>query len=260
MNEMNAALFIPCYSCGEQTIRLLQNLSHELLAKFSQIIIVDNASPDGSAKKIRDFLIDKPHLSSVKIFQNNKNYGLGGSFKRAWLHLKEMGHTHIFVLHGDNQANPQDVLKFFAVYEKEPKLVAALGARFSQRSVLINYSFSRKFFNKALNYILTIFSGKKIDDLGSGLASFDINSFDTKMISALPDHTAFDLHLLFYLLENKLPFMFLPIEWKSEDEVSTIKTWEVGFYLLNAILMWRVGKLSTEFSDDDILWSKSCLN
>ena len=49
-------LFIPCFNCQKQIIRVLNSLDDELIDSFEQILIIDNRSDDNTRKVIKEFL------------------------------------------------------------------------------------------------------------------------------------------------------------------------------------------------------------
>ena len=49
-------LFIPCFNCQKQIIRVLNSLDDKIIDTFEQILIIDNRSNDNTQKVIREFL------------------------------------------------------------------------------------------------------------------------------------------------------------------------------------------------------------
>ena len=60
-------LFIPCFNCQKQIIRVLNSLDDKIIDTFEQILIIDNRSNDNTQKVIREFLENhkKKTLSSL---------------------------------------------------------------------------------------------------------------------------------------------------------------------------------------------------
>ena len=60
-------LFIPCFNCQKQIIRVLNSLDDKIIDTIDQILIIDNRSNDNTQKVIREFLENhkKKTLSSL---------------------------------------------------------------------------------------------------------------------------------------------------------------------------------------------------
>ena len=59
-------LFIPCFNCQKQIIRVLNSLDNKIIDSFGQILIIDNRSNDNTQKVIREFL---ENHKKKKLFQ-----------------------------------------------------------------------------------------------------------------------------------------------------------------------------------------------
>ena len=123
--------------------------------------------------------------------------GLGASFKRSWIYLKNAGYESMIFLHGDDQADLQDYFYF----ENQHLAHVAFGARFMKSSKIINYSKKRHWMNLFLNSALSVITGKKIWELGSGLNVYKLNSISNDDIMMLSNHIAFDLELLIFCIK-----------------------------------------------------------
>ena len=246
------ALAIPSYNCGTQLVRVLEKVNNSQHEKITTILIVDNQSSSENIELLKNFLLHYPLVSKVKFFQNQKNLGLGASFKRSWIYLKNSGYESMIFLHGDDQAELKDYFHF----ECQHSAPIAFGARFMKNSKIINYSKRRHWNNLFLNGALSVLVRKKIWELGSGLNAYKLDSISNDEIMMLSNHIAFDLELLIFCIKNNISFQFFPISWKSEDEISTINELGVGLDLLNIIFrygifnIWPINK-SSEFPIED---------
>ena len=103
-------IFIPVYRCEKQLPRVLARIAAlgEDAALFSQVLIVDNRSPDGTREAA---LAAMPSLPVPAVLvENDENYSLGGSHKVAFSYALEHGFDYVVVLHGDDQADIADLV------------------------------------------------------------------------------------------------------------------------------------------------------
>ena len=49
-------LFIPAYNCEKQIIRVLNQLDHEVLAYFEEVLVVNNRSTDDTEKVVLSYI------------------------------------------------------------------------------------------------------------------------------------------------------------------------------------------------------------
>ena len=101
-------IFIPVFNCEKQIVRVLKNISESKLDFIEEILVVDNISSDNT---IRNAMKCSNLFNHIKfsIIQNKKNINLGGSHKTAIKYAQEKNYSHLIILHGDDQANINDI-------------------------------------------------------------------------------------------------------------------------------------------------------
>ena len=105
-------VFIPVYRCEKQLPRVLARIAAlgEDAALFSQILIVDNRSPDGTREAALAAMKQLPVPAAL--IENDENYSLGGSHKVAFDYALTHGFDYVVVLHGDDQADLADLVPY----------------------------------------------------------------------------------------------------------------------------------------------------
>lgn len=233
---------ITMYNCSNQIEKVYNSLSQFMLKfdsrKFSieKIIFLDNHSTDNTLEKIKEIVQADPLYC---VCQNTENYGLGGSHKSLFLYAKSIQAQHVAIVHGDNQAEAQELTAFFDLAEQN-NCCTVLGARFMDLKYLIGYSYLRIFGNCILNLLYSIALRQKVYDLGSGLNLFNISQLDFDRVLLFDDEFTFNMDLLIYILSHKIKYQYIPITWRSDDEVSNIKVLNVGRKALLKILKWSI--------------------
>jgi glycosyltransferase involved in cell wall biosynthesis len=228
-------VFIPCYNCAPQIPRVLRQFDEKTAGYFSEILLLDNGSKDGtlnSAMAAADCL----EGIEITIGKNRANYNLGGSHKAAFQYAAENGFTHVAVLHGDDQGNILDLLPVLQD-KKHQRHDACLGARFMPGAKLFGYSSFRILGNRVFNFIFTSGTRKSIKDLGSGLNIFGKAVIEDQQIVKYADDLRFNIYLLLGMLEKKLSIEYFPISWREDDQVSNVKMASQALQTLN--LLWQ---------------------
>ena len=215
-------VFIPMYNCEKQIGRVIDQLVGEIKPYISEAIIVNNRSTDNGEQVVLEKLKNLNTDLSIKLLRNNENYGLGGSHKVAFKYAIENNFDYIIVLHGDDQGNIADFIPLLK-NQVHKKYDCCLGARFMKESKILGYSIFRTFGNKVYNLIFSIFLGKRIYDLGSGLNCYNVNLLKSNFFHKFADNLTFNCYMLLAVNYYKQNINFFPVSWREEDQISNVK-------------------------------------
>lgn len=220
MNE-KILVFIPMYNCEAQISRVLSKFDKDILEVINEIIVVNNRSTDNGEAAVLNYKKEHPEVP-LKLLRNNENYGLGGSHKIAFNYASDNGFDYVVVLHGDDQGDIRDLVKYIKSGEAL-KYDSFLGSRFEKESKLVNYSSFRIFGNHVFNVFMSIVLGHRITDLGSGLNMYKVDYLKSRFYMYFINSLTFNVYLLMYGVFSKSNFTFFPLTWKEEDQISNAK-------------------------------------
>ena len=216
---MKIVLFITTFNCGSEIRNTLENL-YKFRKYFSEIIVLDNRSSD---KTLSEAISFRETMGwNLKIFRNNRNYGLGGSHKVAFSYAKQKG-ASCAILHGDNQTEVDTLVSALSHDETRSwENVTLLGARFITGSVTNNYSFMRNILNRVLNIVFSLRFGSRIYDLGSGLNLYGNHLLESVDILDLPDDLSFNYFLTHRIVKSGCEYKWIPILWRESSSESNL--------------------------------------
>ena len=223
-------LFIPGYNCEKQVVRVLAQLDAQMLPYFSEVLMVNNRSTDGTEQAVTDYARSHPELP-LTLVRNDDNYNLGGSHKVAFAYAMEHGYSYVAVLHGDDQGNVHDLLPLLQS-GRYRDYDCCLGARFMKGARLEGYSGLRTFVNRCLNLWFSVCCGKRIYDLGSGLNLYRVEPLRSGYYFRFPDRLYFNGVMVLAEAVQRQRMHFFPISWREEDQVSNAKLLPLGWRLL----------------------------
>lgn len=235
-------VFVPIYNCEKQIVRVLDQFnSGEIRDYIDEIIVVNNRSMDGSEQAAIEKIEHMDVHIPIRVLRNQDNYGLGGSHKIAFNYAIAHGFDYVIVLHGDDQGNINDLLPVIKKGEYRKK-DCILGGRFLKESKLVGYSKFRTFGNRVFNIIFSICLNKRIYDLGAGLNMYSVKMLQSKFYTIFPDNLTFNCYMLFALALYKQTYMFIPIVWREEDQVSNVKITKQAWQTLKMALGYKIFK------------------
>ena len=237
-NSDRILLFIPVFNCSNNIKNLLSKLEKKHTKFFKEIIIIDNASTDNTVEEIKKI---KKKKNLIKIIINKKNYGLGGSHKIAFKYALKKKYDYCCVLHGDDQARVQDLIK--VIKNQEYKGFFCLrGGRFKSGSKLYGYSKLRILGNLIFKIIYSLLLKKKIDDIGTPIAIYDVLQLKKIKFISFANDMSFDSFMLLIMDHYKLKYKFFKITFHQQDQISNTKLIATALKILYNIIIYKLNK------------------
>ncbi len=135
---------------NEKTIKKLYDSINKKL--FDKIIIVDDCSTDKTFEIANSLGCD--------CYQNERNLGMGGNLKKSMNLAFSLGADYVLEVHGDNQYNPNEIIKGMDLINNSYDLV--IGSRFVNKNPFKEDGMpffrylANKIFSLSTKYILNI--------------------------------------------------------------------------------------------------------
>jgi len=117
--SVEVSAIIVSYNTLQMTLDCLQALLHELKDFASEVLLVDNASTDGSAAAIRSA------FPAVTVIENERNLGFGGGNNLA---MKRATGRYLLLINTDAFPRPGAVRELIAYMDRNPR-VGLVGPR-----------------------------------------------------------------------------------------------------------------------------------
>jgi glycosyltransferase involved in cell wall biosynthesis len=231
---------VPAYNCERQISRVIsQFLSAKF--RFEELLIIDNCSTDQTLN-IAKAKLSLVNDSRIRLIQNSKNYGLGGSHKIAFNYCQNRKYDGVVILHGDDQGRLSDFENL--IKHGLDNFDCYLGARFMKESRLLGYSNLRIAGNKIFNLLFSLCTSRRVFDMGSGLNYYNSNLFNDSSFMELPDDLTFNnAHLLFLIWQNKR-IKFFPISWREEDQISNAKLYSQFIKIVKHLIYYSYARMT----------------
>ena len=113
--KQNIAFIVLHYGKYETSLRCVENLLKKLEGNY-HIIIVDNASPDGSGRKLKERFQEEEHVEVILL---DHNMGFSGGMNEGYQIAKEQGYRFIALINNDTLVLSEHICRIiWEDYEK----------------------------------------------------------------------------------------------------------------------------------------------
>ena len=176
-NNPSFSIIIPTYNESQNIIKILKRIE-EIIPKniFAQTIVVDDNSPDGTAKLVEDYIenVKKLANNTVKLVTRTAKSGLSSAIIKG---IQEAKGETIVVMDSDMSHPPQIIPKMIEAFKKyQCDIVVA--SRYVKDGKIENWTLKRKIISKTATKIAKDFLNVEIKDPMSGFFAFRQNILD----------------------------------------------------------------------------------
>lgn len=162
---MKTWVMIPTYN-EKENIKNLINAILNLNITNLKIVVVDDDSPDGTWKIVKDIAKKEPR---VHLLLRTKNKGRGVAGIAGFKYCLNNNADYILEMDGDFSHNPKHIPQFL---EKIKSYDLVLGSRFVKNGKQINRPIRRKIITRLANLYIRLVLGLKAKDCNSGYRCF----------------------------------------------------------------------------------------
>lgn len=219
---------IPTYNERENIMQLCNRIAVVLPA--SNIIVLDDNSPDGTAETVRQIAKSNP---KVRLFLRSERLGIGSAHKEAFRQAIAYQADVLVTLDADFTHNPEDI----------PRLIAALqfsdivvGSRFKHGGGLRDWTLSRRAITH-FGHLATKFLLQVPFDATGALRAYRINSLAAELPQApVDDGYPFLYQSLTWFIRNNASVSEIPIVLTARAYGSSkMRTRDVVFGVIGLI-------------------------
>lgn len=155
------------------TYNEIENIEAIIRAVFAQnegfhILIVDDNSPDGTAKKVQELQSEYPNRLFLEIRTEKK--GLGTAYIHGFKWALARNYEYIFEMDADFSHNPADLLRLYEACEKGADV--AIGSRYVKGVNVVNWPLARILLSYGASIYVRVITGMKIKDPTAGFVCY----------------------------------------------------------------------------------------
>ncbi len=203
--------------------KVLENIYSEW---FTNIVIVDDGSTDGSCEITEKFAKKHSHIIVLRHFQNK---WAGAALETGFEYIRRyLDVEFIICFDSDGQHRIEDLKKFHNAFEKYPNLEVVFGSRFLSKKNFSNIPFMRKIILKLGRIFTRIMSGAKLTDAHNGYRVFRKSAI--QKIRLTTDGMAYASELIEQIMRMNIPHGEIPVTilyseyslWKGQKSSNAI--------------------------------------
>ncbi len=216
---MKPIVIIPTYNERENIIDLIAIIRNEVKQYDLHILVVDSASPDGTAEVVLELQKQNPNMH---LLRQSAKLGLGTAYQDGMRWVLNRDYDRIITMDADFSHHPSYLERLLKESESHELVV---GSRYVPGGALRNWPLSRRFLSRFANWYAAQITGIQLRDLTSGFHCFHSSLLKKILHDPLrADGYAFLIALKFLAVANGASFCEIPIIFsdrtKGESKIS----------------------------------------
>lgn len=160
-------VIIPTFNEIENIEKMLQTVFN--LPLDFDVLIVDDNSPDQTAKKVRE--LQEVYGLRLHLIQRKGKLGLGTAYIAGFKYALEQKFDFIFEMDCDFSHNPKDLVKLYEACAKQDYDVA-VGSRYVSEGGFENWPLFRVFLSKFASFYVEMILGTGVKDSTAGFVCY----------------------------------------------------------------------------------------
>lgn len=202
------------------------------------ILVVDDASSDGTVQVVREIMVANKH---VYLIERQGKYGLGTAYITGFTWGLERGYKYFIEMDADGSHNPDDLPRFIKGIDDNYDLV--IGSRYIDGKInVVGWDFKRLLLSKFGNLYAAKLLGLKLTDLTSGFRCYSRKAFAVLDLDHIHSNGySFQIELAYLVSEAGLKIHEIPIIFfertSGPSKMSKRIVWEA------VMLPWKLNLL-----------------
>ena len=205
-----AVVCLPTYNEREN----LEPMLHALGDKGVQVLVIDDASPDGTGE-LADRLAAQ--LDYVEVLHRERKEGLGPAYLAGFRRALDAGAKLVLEMDCDFSHDPAAVPRLIAAVDEGADL--ALGSRYVTGGSVGNWGFLRRFVSAGGSWYARVLLGVPVRDLTGGFKCYRRRVLETIDLDAIESKGyAFQIETTYRTLRAGFRVVEIPIHFVDREE------------------------------------------
>ena len=208
---MKKLIVIPTYNEKDNIIELMKVIF--LVSPESHVLVVDDASPDGTGRLVEDFMVREKRVFLLK---RPGKKGLGQAYVAGFHWGLQNGYDFLSEMDADWSHPPKFLVP---MYQAADKYDFVIGSRYVKGGGSVNWTLGRKLISRAGSIYSRIILGVKINDFTGGFNGWHsrvLKGVDLNTIAS--DGYSFQIELKYRAAKLGFKFTEFPLMFEERRE------------------------------------------
>ena len=200
------------------------------------VLVIDDGSPDGTAKIVRDLMQTNPNL---ELLERPKKLGLGSAYKLGFTWGLQRDFENIIHMDADLSHRVRDLAKMIALKESESEIGLVIGSRWTKGGSTINWPLRRQALSRIANRYVRFMLGVKTYDSTAGFRLYDRTSLAIlDLDSVVSEGYAFHIELTRALTKFGIKIVEVPIVFRERAAGVSKRSSKVVKEAMTLVTVW----------------------
>lgn len=210
----DAIVIIPTYNEIENIADIIDAVFR--LEKEFHLLIVDDNSPDGTAKEVED--LQRVYADKLFLINRNNKTGLGTAYIEGFNWCLEQDYEYIFEMDADFSHNPEDLIRLYNACHLDGADMS-IGSRYVKGVNVVNWPMSRVLLSYSASKYVRFITRMRIHDTTAGFVCYRrrvleaINLEKIKFVGY-----AFQIEMKFKTYLKKFKIIEIPVVFTEREK------------------------------------------
>lgn len=233
MNYQKYIVIIPTYNEKNNIKKLIEILKKNNL----HILVVDDNSPDNTAKQVKDLATK---FDNIYLLERSSKKGLGSAYREGFSYALDKGYEYLIQMDADFSHTVEDLINMI---EHSSNADLVIGSRYIMGGETIGWKKSRELLSKTANFYSRFLCGYKIYDSTSGFRIYSskalvVNNYQ----KTKSDGYGFQIEMTFRSFVKDLKIIEVPIKFHERREGKSKMSRKIIFEAIFLVFKLRLSK------------------
>jgi dolichol-phosphate mannosyltransferase len=197
-------VIVPTYNESENILPLIDRLL--ALPLGLEVLVVDDASPDGTGAMVRQRMSGEPR---IHLIERGGKMGLGSAYLAGFRYALDRGAEYIFEMDADFSHDPESLPEFV---RNAQEVDVVLGSRYLHGVTVVNWPLDRLILSYCANLYTRIITGLPLKDATGGFKCFRRRALEGVNLDRVQsDGYAFQIEMSFKCWRKGFTLREIPI-------------------------------------------------
>ncbi len=237
----DSLIIIPTYNEKENIERILRTTFS--LEKDYHVLVVDDGSPDGTAKIIKNL---QKEFKGLFIEERSGKLGLGTAYIHGFKWALERDYKFIFEMDADFSHNPNDLIRLYNACSTTADV--AVGSRYVQGVNIVNWPMSRLLMSYFASKYVKFVTGLSIQDSTAGYMCYKRSVLETIKLDKI-DFVgyAFQIEMKFKSWKHGFKVAEVPVIFTDRTEGNSKMSSDIFFEAFIGVVQMKIKSWFTKF-------------